>query len=210
MTRHSPQLSPAHTPVYPLCTPTVSAGRALLQSRCALERCTDLAVGSLPLGKALRATQESACSCVIESGSTAISSGGTMAKSELIQNAKFFDRLVDLVPAKYYHPSDQELVNTKYLKKNAKAAAKQAMKEQYKQNKRAKLNPDTAQTSLQIQRQKAERLQQSDDSDADDGEPAQLNQQNTAEQQPAQEQKPEPVKTLQLPTGTLTWNASQC
>jgi len=131
-----------------------------------------------------------------------------MAKSELIQNAKFFDRLVDLVPAKYYHPSDQELVNTKYLKKIAKAAAKQAMKEQYKQNKRAKLDPDTAQTSLQIQQQKAERLQQSDDSDADDDEPA-LNQQNTAEQQPAQEQKPEPVKTLQLPTGTLTCNASQ-
>ena len=133
-----------------------------------------------------------------------------MAKSELIQNAKFFDRLVDLVPAKYYHPSDQELVNTKYLKKNAKAAAKQAMKEQYKQNKRAKLDPDTAQTSLQIQQQKAERLQQSDDSDADDVEPALLNQQNTAEQHPAQEQKPEPVKTLQLPTGTLTCNASQC
>lgn len=132
-----------------------------------------------------------------------------MAKSELIQNAKFFDRLVDLVPAKYYHPSDQELVNTKYLKKNAKAAAKQAMKEQYKQNKRAKLNPDTAQTSLQIQQQKAERLQQSVDSDADDDEPAQLNQQNNAEQQPAQEQKPEPVKTLQLPTGTSTCNSSQ-
>lgn len=135
-----------------------------------------------------------------------------MAKSELIQNAKFFDRLVDLVPAKYYHPSDQELVNTKYLKKNAKAAAKQAMKEQYKQNKRAKLNPDTAQTSLQIQQQKAERLQQSDDSDDDDDdddEPAQVNQPNNAEQQPAQEQKPEPVKTLQLPTGTLTCDASR-
>ena len=130
-----------------------------------------------------------------------------MAKSELIQNAKFFDRLVDLVPAKYYHPSDQELVNTKYLKKNAKAAAKQAMKEQYKHNKRAKLNPDTAQTSLQIQQQKAERLQQSDDSDADDDEPA-LNQQNPAEQQPAQEQQPEPVKTLQLPTGMSTCESS--
>lgn len=124
-----------------------------------------------------------------------------MAKHDLIQHAKFFDRLVDLVPAKYYHPSDQELVNTKYLKKNAKAAAKQAMKEQYKQNKRAKLNPDTAKTSLQIQQQQAERLQQSDDSDEEEANLAQPTQQNTAQQQPAQEQKSDPVKTLQLPAG---------
>lgn len=115
---------------------------------------------------------------------------------DLSENAKFFDRLVDLVPAKYYHPSDQELVNTKYLKKNAKAAAKQVMKEQYKQNKRAKLNPDTAKTSLQIQQQQADDLQQSDSSDEDDAaEPALP--------QSAQQQKPEPVRTLNLPTGVV-------
>lgn len=125
-----------------------------------------------------------------------------MAKHDLIQNARFFDRLVDLVPAKYYHPSDQELVNTKYLKKNAKAAAKQAMKEQYKQNKRAKLNPDTARTSLQIQQEQAQRMQHSDDSEEAD-EPAQASQKRAAQQQVAQEQKPEPVKTLQLPAGML-------
>ena len=75
------------------------------------------------------------------------------------------------------------------------------MKEQYKQNKRAKLNPDTAKTSLQIQQQQAERLQQSDDSDEEETNPAQPTQQKTAQQHPAQEQKPEPVKTLQLPAG---------
>ena len=117
---------------------------------------------------------------------------------DLSENAKFFDRLVDLVPAKYYHPSDQELVNTKYLKKNAKAAAKQVMKEQYKQNKRAKLNPDTAKTSLQIQQQQADDLQQSDSSDEDDAaEPALP--------QSAQQQKPEPVRTLNLPTGVVSF-----
>lgn len=110
---------------------------------------------------------------------------------DLSENAKFFDRLVDLVPAKYYHPSDQELLNTKFLKKNAKAAAKQVMKEQYKQNKRAKLNPDTAKTSLQIQQQQVEGLRQSDPGEVDGAaEPA--------ESQPAQEH---PVKKLNLPAG---------
>ena len=113
---------------------------------------------------------------------------------DLADNAKFFDRLVDLVPAKYYHSSDQELVNTKYLKKNAKAAAKQAMKEQYKQNKRAKLNPDTAKTSLQIQKQQAERLRQSDSDQSDEDE-------EIVAQQASQEQPAEPVKTLNLPGG---------
>ncbi|KAL3154963.1 hypothetical protein ABBQ38_011491 [Trebouxia sp. C0009 RCD-2024] len=110
---------------------------------------------------------------------------------DLSENVKFFDRLVDLVPAKYYHPSDQEVLNTKFLKKNAKAAAKQVMKEQYKQNKRAKLNPDTAKTSLQIQQQQVEGLRQSDPGEVDDAaEPA--------ESQPVQEH---PVKKLNLPAG---------
>ena len=119
----------------------------------------------------------------------------------LSENAKFFDRLVDMVPAKYYHPSDQELVNTKYLKKNAKAVAKQVMKEQYKQNKRAKLNPDTAKTSLQIQQQQVEKLQQSDFSEEDDAAEPDL-------PQPAQAQKPEPVRTLNLPSGAVCLCAS--
>lgn len=118
--------------------------------------------------------------------------------ADLSENAKFFDRLVDLVPAKYYHPSDQELVNTKYLKKNAKAAAKQVMKEQYKQNKRAKLNPDTAKTSLQIQQQQVENLQQSDSSDEEDPTESDV-------PQPAQAQKPEPVRTLNLPAGAVSF-----
>lgn len=108
---------------------------------------------------------------------------------DLSENAKFFDRLVDLVPAKYYHPSDQELLNTKFLKKNAQAAAKQLMKEQYKQNKRAKLNPDTAKTSLQIQQQQVEELRESDSSEEDDA------------ARPAQEHRPEPVRTLNLAAG---------
>ena len=121
-----------------------------------------------------------------------------MAQHDLARNAKFFDRLVDLVPAKYYHPDDHELVNVKYLKKNAKAAAKQAMKEQYKQNKRIKLNPDTAKTSLQIQKQQAAKLQQPDIGDDEDDEAEQSTRLSSAQQQ----EPPEPVKTLQLPAGS--------
>ena len=67
-------------------------------------------------------------------------------------HAAFFDRLVELVPAKYYLAAEQEPVNLKYLKKSARDEAKAAFKQQYKANKRAKLDPDTAQTTLQLQR----------------------------------------------------------
>ena len=120
-----------------------------------------------------------------------------MVDARVTEHARFFDRLVDLVPPKYYHGSNVELVNTKYLKKNAKAAAKQAMKQQHKQNKRAKLDPDTATTSLQIQQQQASELQHRDE--ADDAEAA-----ASAPQDPAVDsQQPGPAKTLRLPNGTL-------
>ena len=121
----------------------------------------------------------------------------SMVDARVTEHARFFDRLVDLVPPKYYHGSNVELVNTKYLKKNAKAAAKQAMKQQHKQNKRAKLDPDTATTSLQIQQQQASELQQRDE--ADDAEAA-----ASAPQDPAVDsQQPGPAKTLRLPNGIL-------
>lgn len=118
-----------------------------------------------------------------------------MADINLTEHARFFDRLVDLVPPKYYHSSDVELVNTKYLKKSAKAAAKQAMKQQHKQNKRAKLDPDTAKTSLQIQQQQANRLQQ-----AQQGEDAET---EVSAPQEAAAQSQQPTKTLNLPDGML-------
>ena len=71
------------------------------------------------------------------------------------RHAKFFDGLVDMIPAQFYHPPEHEVVNTKYLKKNAKTAHKQAMKAQRKQNKRNKLDPNKAKTALGIQKEKA-------------------------------------------------------
>lgn len=74
---------------------------------------------------------------------------------DVISHSNFFDRLVELVPAKYYLPAESEPVNLKYLKKSAKDEAKAQFKQQYKQNKRAKLDPDQAKTTLQLQKEQS-------------------------------------------------------
>ena len=109
------------------------------------------------------------------------------------RHAKFFDGLVDMIPAQLYHPPEHEVVNTKYLKKNAKAAHKQAMKAQRKQNKRDKLDPNKAKTALGVQKEKA--------AAAAAQQPAEAEKQPAAAgdepQEPAAEQVP--AKTLMLP-----------
>lgn len=109
------------------------------------------------------------------------------------RHAKFFDGLVDMIPAQFYHPPEHEVVNTKYLKKNAKAAHKQAMKAQRKQNKRDKLDPNKAKTALGIQKERA--------AAAAAQQPAKAEEQQAAAgdepQEPAEEQGP--AKTLMLP-----------
>jgi acyl-ACP thioesterase len=66
-------------------------------------------------------------------------------------NSKFFDSLVDLVPAKHYYDSDTEKINLKYEKKQARKDHKQAFRVKYKANKRQQLDPDTAITTLKLQ-----------------------------------------------------------
>ena len=74
--------------------------------------------------------------------------------------SKYFDSLVDLVPPQFYHDSQHEHVNLKYLKKSERAAVKRKFKEDYKKNKRAKLDPEQEQTSLQLQRAQQQQQQQ--------------------------------------------------
>lgn len=126
--------------------------------------------------------------------------------------AKFFDHLVDLVPAKYYLDTGEEQasmrgaglarrrpfplcsggataalhhcssrtphachsfptyltapdllcvlqVNLRFLKRSVRDEARAAFKQQGKLNKRAKLDPDTAKTTLQLQKELAARQQ---------------------------------------------------
>lgn len=72
-------------------------------------------------------------------------------------HVRFFDRLADYVDPKFYHADeDREHINTKYMKRDERAAVKRAFKEQHKQNKRAKLDPDAIKTTTELQRQRAE------------------------------------------------------
>ncbi len=82
--------------------------------------------------------------------------------------SKYFDNLVDLVPPQFYHESEHEHVNLKYLKKSERAAVKRKFKEDYKKNKRAKLDPAQAQTSTSLQQQKAQQQEQRSTADLDE------------------------------------------
>ncbi|KAJ9519430.1 hypothetical protein QJQ45_023071 [Haematococcus lacustris] len=66
--------------------------------------------------------------------------------------SRFFDHLVDLVPAKFYHGDSENLVNLRTMKKAARAAAKQDFKAAAKENKRVKLDPDAPATALEMQK----------------------------------------------------------
>ena len=73
-------------------------------------------------------------------------------KHKLRQFSQFFDRLVELVPARYYIDSErEEPANTRFLKKSAKAEVKRVAKDAAKKRKREKLDPDSAQTTLDVQ-----------------------------------------------------------
>jgi len=83
-----------------------------------------------------------------------------MASLDVSSHSRFFDYLADLVDPKYYHAEEREHINTKYMKHDERAATKRAFKEQYKQNKRAKLDPDAVKTTTELQRKQARERQQ--------------------------------------------------
>lgn len=74
---------------------------------------------------------------------------------DIASQCRFFDYLADLVDPKFYHSDVHDHVNTKYMKRDERAATKRAFKEQYKQNKRAKLNPDAIATTTELQKKTA-------------------------------------------------------
>ncbi|MEW5297727.1 MAG: hypothetical protein WDW36_000912 [Sanguina aurantia] len=79
-----------------------------------------------------------------------------MDMSTLVQHSRFFDHLVELVPAKHYYDDDLEVLNLKFMKTAARVAAKATMKEHYKNNKRAKLDPSTPVITPSTQQRKAQ------------------------------------------------------
>ncbi|CAL5220486.1 g2513 [Coccomyxa viridis] len=77
-------------------------------------------------------------------------------RAQLRRISHFFDRLVDMVPAKHYVDDSREDAGPlKYLKKGAKLEAKQQRKEAAKKRKRENLDPDKQQSTLEVQREQA-------------------------------------------------------
>jgi hypothetical protein len=73
-------------------------------------------------------------------------------RHQVLDYSHFFDHLVDLVPAKYYlSHAHATATNIKYLKKHAREEAKRQRAEQAKKRKRERLDPEKAQTTLQLQ-----------------------------------------------------------
>lgn len=70
---------------------------------------------------------------LVVAAAAAAAAGASAAPSgSSAEHAKFFNHLVDLIPARYYYEDDIERMNPKFMQKAARAAAKQQMKEAYK------------------------------------------------------------------------------
>ena len=73
-------------------------------------------------------------------------------RAQLRRTSQFFDRLVDMIPAKHYVDDGREDAGSlKFLKKSAKLEAKQQRKEAAKKRKRDSLDPEKQQSTLDIQ-----------------------------------------------------------
>ena len=82
--------------------------------------------------------------------------GDAALEDRVREHSDFFDRLVELIPAKYYVPEEANPEWSKFNKtKSAKAAAKQAAKENSKKALRAKLQPSNARSTLERVREAA-------------------------------------------------------
>ncbi|PQP92213.1 surfeit locus protein 6 [Prunus yedoensis var. nudiflora] len=90
-------------------------------------------------------------------------------KSIIHQNSQFFDKLVELIPARFYLPiDDDEKPWFQGLSKSAKASAKKESKENIKKARRQRLDPEkSSTTTLDLLKQSLEK-KSSDESDSDE------------------------------------------
>jgi hypothetical protein len=72
----------------------------------------------------------------------------------------FFDRLVELIPAKHYLADPDERVDLRHMKKKDRLAAKEQFKKQHKETKKASLDPSTAKGTLELLKLKSEAEEQ--------------------------------------------------
>ncbi|WFC94395.1 hypothetical protein MBRA1_001025 [Malassezia brasiliensis] len=102
-------------------------------------------------------------------------------RSSLLSHDDAFERLLSLIPAKFYVPVDEEHMDTKYQKNKHTKSQKQQEAEERKSKsqaaKRAKLDPDNVKSVKEIQQDRRRRLEDgidlefdAEDEDTDDAE----------------------------------------
>ncbi|CAN1144810.1 hypothetical protein LINPERHAP2_LOCUS14319 [Linum perenne] len=91
-------------------------------------------------------------------------------KSLIHQNSEFFDKLIELIPAKFYFSKDEEKPWFQGLSKAQKVAAKKESRENIKKARRDRLDPDKSNlTTLELLKQNLEKeKEKADSSDNDD------------------------------------------
>jgi Surfeit locus protein 6/60S ribosome biogenesis protein Rrp14 len=83
-----------------------------------------------------------------------------MVELDLKSHVDFFDRLVELIPAKHYLADPDERVDLRHMKKKDRQAAKEQFKKQHKETKKASLDPSTAKGTLELLKLKSEAEEQ--------------------------------------------------
>jgi hypothetical protein len=83
-----------------------------------------------------------------------------MVELDLTSHVDFFDRLVELIPAKHYLADPDERVDLRHMKKKDRLAAKEQFKKQHKETKKASLDPSTAKGTLELLKLKSEAEEQ--------------------------------------------------
>jgi hypothetical protein len=85
----------------------------------------------------------------------------TEQASPLVGEAcRFFDHMADLIDPRFYYDDGRDPINLRYMKKAARNDAKAALKEKGKQQKRTKLNPEAALTTVELQKKQQAAKQQ--------------------------------------------------
>ena len=74
-------------------------------------------------------------------------------EQRLAENSAYFDSLVELIPAKYYFPDNEEEKHGKFYKNRGQKAPKQALKEASKKAKRSRLDPSQQKSVLELQQE---------------------------------------------------------
>lgn len=101
-------------------------------------------------------------------GAAAASAAAPDLKTLIHENSLFFDRLIDLIPSRFYLPApDEDRTPFKFLSKPDKAAARKATRRNLKAARRTRLDPEKPSNTLHLLHQSIEADAPTPDADGD-------------------------------------------